>query len=62
MLNIKSIVAMIRITNKALNEIIRDFIKSGLELSIESFKEWVGIPLRDYEYEYVGNRIFGNIK
>jgi hypothetical protein len=49
---------MIRITNKALNEIIRDFLRSGLELSIESFKEWAGVQLQEDECEYVGNRIY----
>jgi hypothetical protein len=41
-----------------LNEIIRDFLKSGLDISIESFKDWFGLALDDKTYEYVGNKIY----
>jgi hypothetical protein len=41
-----------------LNEVIRDFLKSGQDISIESFKDWFGITLDDKTYGYVGDRIY----
>ena len=41
-----------------LNEIIRDFIKSGLDQSEESFKEWFGLILDEKSYDHVGSQIY----
>jgi len=49
---------MIRINKNTLNEIISDFLKSGLDISIESFKEWFGIKLQEETYDYIGNKIY----
>jgi len=49
---------MKRIETIYLNEIIGDFLKTGLEISTESFKEWIGVQLDEEGYEYVGKMIF----
>ena len=49
---------MTTIKFKTLNEIIRDFIKSGLDQSVESFKDWLGLNLDEKTYENVGSQIY----
>jgi hypothetical protein len=49
---------MVRLEKKTLNEITRDFLKSGVEINIESFKEWFGLRLNKKDYEIVGKKIY----
>ena len=41
-----------------LNEIIKDFLKSGQDISIESFRDWFGLSLDDKTYGYIGDKIY----
>ena len=49
---------MSKLENKTLNEIILDFVRSGLDINMESFKEWFGLKMDDKDFELVGKRIY----
>jgi hypothetical protein len=47
-----------KLTSKTLQEIIKDFLKTDLEINTESFIEWFGLNLNEKDFEMVGNKIY----